>query len=126
MQQIKEIEDFMSNSTCWAKVYPISIQVARFMTSFCRGEGDERERKFFKFSLPLISFSSTEGALSLHDLAQHGGQDAAVFVVVDVDRAIQTGDGLEGVGRAILAGDSDHDLLARAQVLLNASDVKGL
>src|SRR3954449_12624278 len=68
----------------------------------------------------------TSGAILLDQVAQDGRKDAAVFVVEHVDGSIESRGRGEGGDLAARAGRLDHDVLARAQALLDAGDLEGL
>src|SRR5258707_11171888 len=83
-------------------------------------------------STAAFIFSGHSGGF--RQVAQHGGQDAAVLVVVHFDGRVQAGDDGEGLDGAVVAiqrrldrgGDGDRQRLARLNVVRDAGDVVGL
>src|SRR5262245_56277745 len=59
-------------------------------------------------------------------LPHHGLQDAAVFVVVELDRRVDADVGFERLDAAIRCRGLDSDLAPRLQVVAQANDFVGL
>src|SRR5262245_18877672 len=70
------------------------------------------------------SAAMRSGGLSLHQLPQHGLEDAAVPVVLDLDRRVEARHRLEAQDRSVLAAGVNRHLLPRLERALDPGDVE--